>query len=239
MENIDLPVVEQKTTGPWALLTKVLTEPSAAFESLKAKPAAFQPYLILLLVAAVSGVLAYFKTIDLSMRQAAASGVSPEVLGTMKTVGMVLAPVGAAVTTLVVSLVSAAVLLFLGTLLDGRASFKQMFSMVGYASIPSGVIGGLVKTAMIATTPASAIQGVNTSAALLLPRSEFGTVLYQVLSLLDPFAIWTLVLTIIGYAVMAEFSNQKAAAVVIPLWLAANAIGLAIAARAMKSIPKA
>ena len=236
MENLDLPVAETKTTGPWALLMKVLTEPRAAFESLKAKPAAFQPYLILVLVAVVTGILAYAKTADLSMQKAAAGGVSPEMLGTMKTVGMVLAPIGAAVTTLGVSLVSAAVLLFLGTLLDGKASFKQMFSMVGYASLPSGVIGGLVKAAMVATTPASAIQGVNTSAALFLPRSEFGTVLYQVLSLLDPFAIWTLILTIIGYAVMTGFSNKKAAAVVIPLWLVANAIGLALAARAMKTL---
>lgn len=224
--------------SPWAALVKVLTEPRITFEALREKPAILQPYLALVLVAMITALVTYARTAELVVAQLQASGqVTPEAINMMKTVQMFLAPVAAAVTTIVVSLISAAVLLFIGTLLDGKASFAQMFSMIGYASIPSGVIGGLIKLAMIATTPPASVLYVSTSAAAFLPRAAFGTVLYRVLTLLDPFAIWSLVLVIVGYAAVARFSVKKSAAVVIPLWLVASAIGFAIAGKAMNSMP--
>jgi len=63
--------------------------------------------------------------------------------------------------------------------------------------------------------------GVTTSLAILLPTPQVGeskTLLYRLLSRFDIFTIWTLVLWIIGLAVVYKFSTKKSATMVLTLW---------------------
>ncbi|NKB67361.1 MAG: hypothetical protein GKR89_09900 [Candidatus Latescibacteria bacterium] len=107
----------------------------------------------------------------------------------------------------------------------GRAPFAVLLTTVGYASVPEYLLGTLVMAA--ATTfqfsPLAASPTVLiTSLAAFWPQLAatvpgVGVFLEEI----ELFALWSLVLTIIGTQGVFNFSRWQAAAVVLVYWLAA------------------
>jgi hypothetical protein len=65
--------------------------------------------------------------------------------------------------------------------------------------------------------------------AFLVDMKEHA-VLFSLLSSLDIFTIWTIVLLIIGFAALTRSSKAKSAAIVIPLWAVVILIKVGFAA---------
>lgn len=126
----------------------------------------------------------------------------------------------------------AGVLLLAFRMMAGEGTFKQAFSVTLYSQFPQ-VIHGLITTVIIMTKSSVQPDQMNTLLKsnlgfLVDPKQQM--VPFALLSSLDLFTIWTLVLLIIGFACVSRFSKAKSAAIVISLWIVTVVVKLGFAA---------
>jgi hypothetical protein len=126
------------------------------------------------------------------------------------------------VISVIVLLIVAGVLLLGIRLMGGEGDFKQAFSATCYAWIPN-VLQSIVLTIVVLAKGATAINPqtiptiVRSNPAFLVDMKT-QPMAFALLSSLDLFTIWVVVLLIIGFAYVGRVSKAKSAAVVISLW---------------------
>lgn len=130
-------------------------------------------------------------------------------------------------------LIVAAVLFLAFKLFGGKQTFMQAWSTVLYSWVPM-VLYGIVLAVIIAARPGKwdpthIVTIVKSNPAFLVDMKEHA-VLYSLLSALDIFTIWTLILLIIGFAVCSKTTRAKAATIIISLWAVMVLIKSAFAA---------
>lgn len=126
----------------------------------------------------------------------------------------------------------AGVLLLAHRLMGGEGNFKQAFSTVLYSWIPntiSGIVTGIVAVARGEVDPTSMQTMVKSNPAFLVDMKD-NPILFAVLSSLDIFTIWTLILLVIGFSTLSRLSRVKSAAIVVSLWLVTVVVKLGFAA---------
>ncbi len=104
--------------------------------------------------------------------------------------------------------------------LGARTTYGQMFAVWMYASLPKLFVGLLTIVTLLAginTESYNSQNPVGTNPAYYLPDSA--PWLKAVLSFIDVFSLWQLVLLVIGTAIVAKVSRGKAATVVVGWWL--------------------
>lgn len=119
-------------------------------------------------------------------------------------------------------LVIAGVLLLAVRLFGGEGDYKQAFSVTCYASIP-----GIIKAValLIIVLAKGGIIPPQTLATLV--RSNLGfladykasPMAFALLSSVDLFSIWFVVLLILGFAYVSRLSKAKTAVIVVSLWI--------------------
>lgn len=222
--------------GPWRTLVAVLVRPGQAFAALCERPYLLAPYATLGAATVVASALVFEKSVALAARFLAASGaLSPEAAAHMARVSVLVGTALGAFAPLVQGMLTASLLYLAGLLTGGEARWLELVSAVGYASLPSAA-GWLVTGLLRAAVPAAEMPLVTTSAAAFLPREQFGSPTYRLLLLLDPFALWSLGLLVVGYATINRLGRGRAAAVVVPVWLV---LGLLYALSAGRRLPAA
>jgi hypothetical protein len=120
-------------------------------------------------------------------------------------------------------LVMAGVLLLAFRLFGGEGDFHQAFSATAYASMPT-VVRSLVLLIILLARGGSDLIPAQTLGTIV--RSNLGFLVdmktnpmaFALLSSVDIFTIWFVVLLIIGFAHLARVSKGKAAGIVISLW---------------------
>ena len=127
----------------------------------------------------------------------------------------------------------AGVLLLACRLFGGEGTYKQAFSATLYAWMPM-VLAGILGTVVVMARgglidPATMQTLVKSNPAFLVDMKE-QPILFSLLSSLDIFTIWMLVLMIIGFAALSRLSKAKVAVMVIALWLVTVVIKLGFAA---------
>jgi len=127
----------------------------------------------------------------------------------------------------------AALIYWLGVrLVGGVATYQQVFSVVLYGFMPV-VIRALVKIPIVLSkhniNPRDAETIVRSGPAFLVAYKEH-PMLWALLTRLDLFAIWSLILIVIGLAVASRISKAKSAGVVIVVWSVMTLITLGFAA---------
>jgi hypothetical protein len=119
-------------------------------------------------------------------------------------------------------LVIAGVLLLAFRLFGGEGDFKQAFSVTCYASMP-GVIKSILMVIIILAKggiiPAQGLATLVRSNLGFLADYKASPMAFSLLSSLDIFSIWYLVLLTIGFAYVARVSKAKSAVIVISLWI--------------------
>ena len=126
-----------------------------------------------------------------------------------------------------------ALLIWAGTrLLGGEGGFKQAFSVMLYSWFPF-VINGIIMTIVIVARGSVDITQMPTvlksNPAFLVDMKE-QPILFSLLSNVDIFTIWTVLLLIIGFSAVSKLSKGKVTAVVLTLWAVLIAFKLAGAA---------
>jgi len=203
----------------WADLVTVLWSPGRAFARVRNR-ASFWPPLIVLLAANLAFTLvASARTRELMEEMNFQDAEIPvEAMAFIDTLSRVIVPLSAVVGVVASILVVALVLLVLQQFIGGRARFGTLFTVVAMARIPS-IFKGIIHTWLVSFVPASEIPYVTVSAAAFLPRESFGSLTYQLLSHLDPFAFWYLALLGIGFAVVNGVSLRRGVVPVVLMWL--------------------
>ncbi|MCK4427309.1 MAG: YIP1 family protein [candidate division Zixibacteria bacterium] len=224
MEEITSTVPqEEKTMGGTSKVLNIFFEPRRVFESLKIKPTWLVPFLIAVLLAMGFLYFAFPLIMDQQVQRIQEMEQIPEARKLEIIEGMrekdspplwqlALPPVFG----LIVLVVVAGILFFVfNVFLGGDSTYSRVFSVYSYSglvAIPS----------MIVKFPLIMLKGdldVQTSLALLLSANAKDTFLYSVLSSLDIFSFWQVILVSMGMGVMYKYSTKKAFIAVLVLWL--------------------
>lgn len=197
----------------------VIVEPVKTFQAVREDPRGLIPILIVLGINLLLTVvfLPQIKEVAAEALKQAPNMTPEQISAALKWTG-ISAMIGAVVAPPLIWLVQAALLSLFNQVSIGEANFKQLYVVAFFAWIPA-FIGGLIKSALMAMMGVKKAMAVSTSLALLLPKSTDPGFLYILLSKMDFFNIWSLVLLVLGGAVAMNKDSKKVALYIFGLWL--------------------
>jgi hypothetical protein len=214
----------EREMGVLSRIIGIFTSPKETFASIDRKPTWLVPFIIMIVVTMVMQLLIMNIGLQDRVAQMEAIGKPQEQIdatqnfmqGGLKYISLVVAPIG----ILVVWSVIAGIFLFAGnTIMGGKSTFKKMLSLVSWSSL-IGILSVAIQTFLIISKGTR--LGVTTSLAAFLPSPTWDappSIFYRLLSKLDIFTIWGLVLWAIGISVMYRFTMKKSAILVGSLWV--------------------
>jgi hypothetical protein len=206
----------------------VLFSPDATLASIARRPDWVLPLVILLIMSLGAGVIiAQHVDFGAAAREAMEQNknASPEQIdrGVKMAAGIgkvatYLSPVLSAISLLII----AGVLLLAFRLFGGEGDFKQAFSVTCYSSMP-GVIKSIIMMIIIVAKggmiPGQELATLVRSNLGFLVDYKANPMAFAVLSSIDIFSIWYVILMIIGFAYLSRVSRVKSAVIIISLWL--------------------
>ena len=235
------PAVPQKK-NVFERIAGVLFAPAETFADIARKPDILAPLAVLILIGYISTALlvpridfdALFETQAQEARKRDPN-VSEEQLAQIakfsKAFMTVMRWIGPVVSSVVYVLV-AAVFLLAVRLFGGDGTFKEAVSATLYAWIPLTLFSIILTIVVVARgsfDPVTAATIVKSNPAFLV-EMKTQPVLFSLLSALDIFTIWTVILLIFGFKALSHLSYRMVTALVVPLWLVFVLLRVAIAA---------
>ena len=236
-----VPVPEKKK-NVFERFAGALFAPAETFADIARKPDILAPLLVLIIVGYVSTALimprvdfdALFdqQAQEMRKRDPHVSEQQLEQIARISRASMTVLRWIGPVVSVVIYVVIAAVLLLAVRLFGGEGNFKQAMSASLYAWTPLllfSIIMTIVILARGTFDPMAAATIVKSNPAFLVDMKE-QPVLFALLSALDVFTIWTVVLLIFGFAALSRLSRGMVAAIVLPLWIVFVLLRVGIAA---------
>ena len=214
MENLEQAQAEQQIKKESGLglkgVVEILYQPSRFFERLKDNPPILVPWIVFFLFILIFFFLAADMIAELQLKvmseQMADQGLQATgnipTLEQMKwstlifgTLALMLSP-----------LIAAGLALFFGNVvMAGRATYKQLLSVMLYGEIIYG-LGALIMAPLML---AKGSMNVSISLAALLQKAQVQDPLYVALSKIGAFYIWEIIVIGIGLSVIYGFSRNK------------------------------
>jgi hypothetical protein len=229
--------------SPLGTLTGVVMHPRATFEKMRQAERGHWWLVFVITVLAVILLAVATTTAQSRMMQSFTppqgatipEGATTSGAGTNATSGIV--RVALALTTGIVGaivgyLLQTVVILGLGLVLGGKATFRQIFRMAAWTTLPVAIrkLIQAITSLVAGATPASGL-----SAALTFQEASSMPMLNTLLSNIDIYMVWSMILLGIGVAVTSKLSKGKSAITVVVYavialgaLLALNAAGNAI-----------
>lgn len=211
----------------------IFVAPTKVFTSLKQKPEWVLPFIILLVVVALSTIVTLTLTRDAIMAQQEEvmrqRGMSEEQIeqALKVTHGPVMAIVGgitAAIFMTIVLLLFAFIVNLLLPVFGGSGSFKPVFAVMCFSSLVLA-LGSILKLLLVIVTKS---PFVTTSLALLVPNLDKASFLFKVLANVDFFVIWEMILVALGISITNGIKKQSAYVLVFLVWIASVFVGIGI-----------
>ncbi len=235
MEDQVAAAPEAASLEPWPFPRRVIaafTSPRALFERLAQRPSWFAPLALLLVLVALYIVILWNPVmLPESLAKAEESGPgSAAAEQFMTTVGRIIIPCFAIVTTAIVMfLYSWFVQLVGGFMLGGTLSYRQALSIVTHASMV-GLPGFLLRIPLALISKSSQ---VTVGPGMLFPAAQAegfgGHFLSAFLGGLDLFSLWSTALIALGVSVVARVPSGKANAGIWGLFAVGLFVGALIA----------
>jgi hypothetical protein len=209
--------------SPLGTLTGVVMHPRATFEKMRQAERGHWWLVFVITVLAVILLAVATTTAQSRMMQGftppqgagTAGGATTSVAGANATSGIL--RVALALTTGIVGaiagyLLQTVVVLGLGLVLGGKATFRQIFRMAAWTTLPVAVrkLIQAITSLVAGATPASGL-----SAALTLQEASSMPMLNTLLSNIDIYMVWSMILLGIGVAVTSKLSKGKSAVAVV------------------------
>lgn len=199
-------------------LFTIFSSPAETFKRVKATKLAWLfPFLLVIIISLISVQLqmpaTVQTTLDTLKAQPNYDAVDTElVVQSTKVMGWVMAPLSVAIMVFLGGLIY----LLLNLIVRGEAKYMQLVTMYAFAMLPS-TIGGLVTAILVYTTGASSLTDVSLSLGALVADKE--SMLYHLLSIVNPFSLWGLALYVIGSSVMMNRPRKTVGIWIIGAWL--------------------
>jgi len=224
----DAGAEELEPQGVIDRLINIYLEPATLFKYLAVKPDFWTPWIvvgiIMLLMTAFTFPVTYDLGIEYQVQIAQRQGKSDTDIAKlvdqaqkMHTFSMVFALVSAAVTPLIGWLIGGGIVFVISLIQGLEAGFKRIFSVMAYTSLisilGSSIIDKVIKLARGADTIDEWQRSI-ISLAVLLPVNAHKA-LVSVLSVVDPFFIWSLVAMAIGLTYANKCRMRSAVVTVI------------------------
>lgn len=199
------------------LIFTMLHAPKLAFEQLRERGGGFALPFILGIIITLAGMLMQFPVLERELLQNEQIANTPGVdEATMLAITKWVTVGGAAFAMAVSIFISGLLLLIVNLIIRGEATYWQLVKVAVYSGIP-GWLSLLVSGLLAMTTSANSVLDLTISAAVLLERKE--GLLYGIMSLLNPFSLWSLALMVVGTAVMSRRASSSVAAWIVGGWI--------------------
>ena len=204
--------------------------PSKVFNTIKEKPQWIIPFIIVLVVVAVTAVVTVSLTRETIIAQQEEifeeRGLSEEQIEQAKqfTSGpavVISSAVSAVIFTAIILLVFALVTNLFIPLFGGDSGFKKVFSVICFSALVT-VPAAILKLIMIAVTKS---PYVTTSLALLVPNLAKTSFVYQLLAGFDFFILWEMILVALGISITNNVVKKNAYTLVFLIWIVSILIG--------------
>jgi len=207
--------------------------PGRAFQGLKEKPEWLMPLIVVLVVLTILSILTISTTRDLiSAQQIEAmkqrNMTDEQIEQAMKFASgpmiMVFGAIGTIIGILVVLLIFAGILNLFIPMFGGEGGFRFVFSVVSYSALVK-IPGQLLRWILIMLK--HSLQ-VSTSLALFLPNPETKSFAYRLLSGIDFFIIWEMILVATGISITNNLKKQNAYILVFAIWIVSILLGIGL-----------
>jgi hypothetical protein len=205
-------------------ILNIYLAPKRAFEKLKEKPSWFIPLLIVLLVVAITAILAVSMSKDAIIAQQEERmrerGMTDEQIDqAARFMGgplmMVSGAIGGIVMTVILLVIFAALLLAFIKVAGGQGGFQTLFAILSWSALVR-VPASVLRLVLIGIT---GTPFVTTSLALALPGLPKETFAYRLLAGLDFFMIWEMILVATGLAVTCNADRKRSYVLVFAIWV--------------------
>ena len=219
----------------WSIMAGVFTAPAQAFTDFKPKPRILIPIIIIVVVASVAAVLLAEQSAMLQYEMMRDSTTLPQqALDQMResaeSPNYINSAIFGPVPIIIITVLSALLAWFLGSFVfGGEAKFKQIWGVELLAMLIAQ-LGGLVKVPLVL---AKGSMHVSLGLAAVYPNQAFTSIVYMFLYYLDIFAIWSLVVTGIGYSVIFGISRGKGYTMSIIITVLFSLLGIGLTAFGM------
>lgn len=207
---------------------RVLFEPTAVFERVRERPRFLLPAIVLGVFAAVLGYLILpFRMAAMAPQIAKVAAQNPNAAAQMEkfqSIGVYLTPI---IVFLVLLVVAGVLWLLVMLIAGGDAKYRTLLSVASYTALP----GLLLQAAGLAVLKMKGVESVSSmldlqpplGLNLLLPNASGA--LGGVLAGINPFSIWSMILTAIGIQVTHKTSKGAAYTVAILVMLLGVLLG--------------
>jgi len=198
----------------------VIVNPVPTFKSIGQDPEILTPALIILALNVLLAWLIMPETVAYteSVIKGSNQAMNTQTLKTTITWTKVTVMAAAAVMPPLIWLVQAGLLAVLNQLMVGEARFKQLYAVSFFAWLPP-FLGGTLKSLLVKVMGMKGAIAIRTGMALFLPSSVDSGFWYVLLSKMDFFVIWGLVLLSLGGAAVMNKDGKKTGVFVFAVWL--------------------
>ncbi len=214
-------------------LLNIFTEPAGVFEKLKAHPHWLTPFLVVLIIVALSSALTFkLGREKIMVRQEQLMrdrGMTDEEIEKTLEISrgplpIIFSLIGGAFYTAVIILLLSLVLHLFTPVFGGESNFRLTFSVVCYSSLILAV-AAILKIVLVAVTHSPYIS---TSLTLFSPRLSEKTFLYKLLAGFDFFVIWEMILVALGISITNKIRKDNAYILVFAIWIVSVFIGIGL-----------
>jgi Yip1-like protein len=219
--------------SPWQRLTGVIAAPIDTFTSIARRPDWVVPFLAIFIISLAAGILIATR-VDFTELAHEAIEMNPNAKQVPDSAVRFTAAImkvsayASPILTVLSLLIVAAVLQVSFRLFAGEVTFLQSFSVTLYAWVPR-LIKAILSVIVIFSRPSISLLELSNpvmSNLGFLVDAKANPVLYAVASSIDLFAIWSVVLLIVGFAIASRLSRARSAAIVIGWWIVVNLFSL-------------
>ena len=211
---------EGQGTGIAGRMIRTFTAPGQTFASVRERMTWqdwFAPTLVAVVAGIVAGMLALPEAMEAGSEMMQEEGMTEEqraAMEQMKAAAPAMTLVSVPIVSFLMLFLLGGVLLLLGNpILGGEANYGQMLAVTAYASLVK-VIQTIVTVPILLATGSLVVFGPG----LLLPEEMLATFAGRLLSGVDIFTLWQVLLMAVGTGVMAGCSTRKALFPLLILW---------------------
>ncbi|MCM3041535.1 YIP1 family protein [Paenibacillus motobuensis] len=199
-------------------LFTIFVSPEMTFQRLKSSKLAWLICLIALMVISLAVIYLEMPIIEQTVLDSLKSNpqISPENYDSIMDGNRTFSYVIVIITSLASVFFGGLLFMLLNLIVRGEAKYMQLVTVAAFASLP-GMIDGILTAILLKATNAQAINDISISLGAFI--QDKGSILFKVLSIINPFSIWTLVLYIIGASVMMNRPKKQVAVWIVITWI--------------------
>ena len=208
-------------------LVNIIMEPTKTFEHIKEKDDWWMPFILFVIVTWIFLMISGPAIVRITAQKMAEMGVDREIPKFAEYIKYLVAPIS----HLIMFLIMSAVLWFLGNSFGGDWNYIKALDLFSYSSVIQ-VLRSILNTALLLVRGIPNIMNfrdLNVATGLNLFFSPENPKLYALVSGIEVFAIWQLVLIYYGISEIAGVSKKKSAIITVILCVISTGIQVLLA----------